>query len=158
MLREKFHPSWWGPPSTTLISATEFLYRNNIIFSCFEMHNVGLVVLDIFYFESLSLGLTPRFEIEISPVGAFSQYEIQLNTYTGEQKKGYKVICLLFYKTEWHIIFAYCKHNVCCFWVDLPNLNQVQWSKTSARQFEWFFTTCTISQLLGTMEAKYSLW
>ena len=46
--------------------------------------------------------------------------------YTGQQKKGYKVICLLFYKTEWHILFAYCKHNVCFFRVDLPNLNQVQ--------------------------------
>ena len=46
--------------------------------------------------------------------------------YTGQQKKGYKVICLLFYKTEWHILFAYCKHNVCCFRVDLPNLNHVQ--------------------------------
>ena len=53
--------------------------------------------------------------------------------YTGQQKKGYKVICLLFCKTEWHILFAYCKHNVCCFRVDLPNLNQVQWSETSAR-------------------------
>ena len=74
--------------------------------------------------------------------------------YTGQQKKGYKVICLLFYKTEWHILFVYCKHNVCCFRVDLPNLNQVQCSKTLARQFEWFCTTCTISQLLGTMEAK----
>ena len=56
--------------------------------------------------------------------------------YTGQQKKGYKVICLLFYKIEWHILFAYCKHNVCCFRVDLPKLNQVQWSETSARQFE----------------------
>ena len=74
--------------------------------------------------------------------------------YTGQQKKGYKVICLLFYKTEWHILFAHCKHNVCCFKVDLPNLNQVQWRETSARHFEWFYTTCTIPQLLGTMEAK----
>ena len=35
----------------------------------------------------LELGLTPRKEIGILPVGAFSQYEIQLNTcmneYTG---------------------------------------------------------------------------
>ena len=41
--------------------------------------------------------------------------------YTGQQKKGYKVICLLFYKIEWHILFAYCKHNVCCLRVDLPH-------------------------------------
>ena len=61
---------------------------------------------------------------------------------------------ICFYKTEWQILFAYCKHNVCCFRVNLPNLNQVQWSKISARQFEWFCTTCTISQLLGTMETK----
>ena len=27
-------------------------------------------------------------------------------TYTGQQKKGYKVICLLFHKTEWHIPFC----------------------------------------------------
>ena len=74
------------------------------------------------------------------------------------KRKGYTVICWLFYRTEWHILFAYCKHNVCCFRVDLPNLNQVQWSETSARQFEWFCMTCTISQLLGTMEVKYSLW
>ena len=77
-----------------------------------------------------------------------------MSIYTGQQKKGYKVIYLLFYKTEWHILFAYCKHNLCCFRVDLPNLNQVQWSETSAHQFEWFCTTCTISQLLGTMEAQ----
>ena len=32
--------------------------------------------------------------------------------------KGYKVICLLFYKTEWYILFTYCKHNVCCLeWI-----------------------------------------
>ena len=74
--------------------------------------------------------------------------------YTGQQKKGYKVIYLLFYKTEWPVLFAYCKQNVCCFRVDLPDLNQVQWSETAARQFEWFCTTCTISPLLGTIEAK----
>ena len=79
---------------------------------------------------------------------------LSLAIYTGQQKKGYKVIFLLFYKTVWHILFAYCKHNLCCFRVDLPNLNQVQWSETSARQFEWFCTTCTISQLSGTVEAK----
>ena len=76
------------------------------------------------------------------------------NLYTGQQKKGYKVIYSLFYKTEWHILFEYCKHNVCCFRVDLPNLNQVQWSETSARQFEWLCTTCTMSQFLGTTEVK----
>ena len=74
--------------------------------------------------------------------------------YTGQQKKGYKVICLLFYKTEWHILFVYCKHNVCCLRVDLQNLNQVQRSETSECQFEWFCTTSTISPLLGTIEAK----
>ena len=51
--------------------------------------------------------------------------------YTGQQKKGYKVICLLFYKIEWNILFAYCKHIVCCFRVDLPELNQVQWSESA---------------------------
>ena len=81
-------------------------------------------------------------------------YPVRPLIHTGQQKKGYKVICLLFYKTEWHVLFAYCKHNLCCFRVDLPNLNQVQWSETSARQFEWFCMTCTISKLLGTMEAK----
>ena len=30
----------------------------------------------------------------------------QLHTYTGQQKKGFKVICLLFSKTEWHILFG----------------------------------------------------
>ena len=34
--------------------------------------------------------------------------EIKWYCYTGQQKKGYKVICLLFYKTEWLILFAYC--------------------------------------------------
>ena len=69
--------------------------------------------------------------------------------FSGKQKKGYKVICLLFDKTEWHMLFAYCKHNVCCFRVDLPNSNQVQWSETSVRQFEWFCTTCTILSAFG---------
>ena len=54
-------------------------------------------------------------------------YTVIVGKYTGGQMKGYIVIiCLLFYKTEWHIRFAYCKHNQCCFRVDLPNLNQVQ--------------------------------
>ena len=28
--------------------------------------------------------------------------------YTGQQKKGYKVICLLFHKNDWHFLSAYC--------------------------------------------------
>ena len=42
--------------------------------------------------------------VKIKPVQLNFKIEIKVvkaeDTYTGQQKKGYKVICLLFYKTE----------------------------------------------------------
>ena len=38
--------------------------------------------------------------------------------------------------------------------MDLPNLNQVKLSETSARQFEWFAQFARYLTVLGTFEAK----
>ena len=51
-----------------------------------------------------------------------------IHIYWRTKKKGYKIICLLFYKTELHILFAYCKRYVC--YVCLGQVCQI-WAKFS---------------------------
>ena len=80
-------------------------------------------------------------------VNYFVTFLLGFSIYTGQQKKGYKVICLLFYKTERHIFL----HIVNIMYVVLEWICQIwtKWSEAKLRHvsLNGFAGLSTISQL-----------
>ena len=53
-----------------------------------------------------------------------------------DKRKDTKYFTILFYKMQEHILFGTCICYACCLLVELPNLNQVQWSETLVGRFD----------------------
>ena len=101
------------------ISPTPVFKENHPSESCFSIVNLGSDSVD-----TISSGWQ-------STMPSHKEYNILT-----DKRKDTKYFTILFYKMQEDILFGTSKSYACCSLVGWPTTNQVQWSETSAGQFE----------------------